>query len=272
MEFRKHECVRNGRTEWYNIVPLGDIHLGNIGCDLAAFKSMIEWIKNKEDTLWVGMGDYIDAINYSDPRFDPKTVSPKYISGGDIDKTIQLQIEDLCGLLEPIKDKCIGILRGNHEETIRRFYHYDVLYEIAKELDFKRDMLLYDTAVVRLHFTRAQTNRRVFDIFCAHGNVGGRTYGAKSNRIRELHNQFVADIYLLAHSHIKQAQIGTVIGFDHRGNEYKKKIIDAFTGCFLRGYERGQTSYIEKCLYPATDIGAVRLMIQPETGDKHVSL
>ena len=271
MEFNKIDVKADSRGDWFKIVPLGDVHVGNSNCDMQAFKDMVDWIKNKDKCMWVGMGDYIDAINYSDKRFDPKTISTKYLIEGDIDKCIQMQIQDFVDIVEPIKDKCIGLLRGNHEETIRQHYHYDVLYELAKELELPRKMLLYDTAVLRLHF-KIFGQKRNYDVFLAHGNVGGRSPGVKANRIHELHKFFQADIYLLAHSHIKQAQLSTLLYFNNRGTLCKKKIVDAYTGCFLRGYERDKTSYVEKWLFPPTDIGSIKIELKPETGDKHVSL
>lgn len=271
MQFIKHDIKYKKHGEWLNVIPLGDCHIGNSGCDINALKSMVEWIRSKPNTYWIGMGDYIDAINYSDKRFDPKTIDSKYISLGDIDKTIQLQIEDFIDIIRPIKDKCLGFLRGNHEETIRRYFHYDVLYEIAKELDIPRKMLLYDAACIRLRCVRMNSSH-MYDIFCMHGNVGGRSYGHKANRIQDLHKYFLGDIYLLAHSHIKQAQMNTLIYFNKSGKMEKKKIIDAYTGCFLRGYERNKTCYVEKWMYPPTDIGCIKIKLQPESGDKHVSL
>jgi len=276
MQFLKHIIEYESKNEWFSIIPIGDIHLGNAGCDTKYLKDLIEWIANKENTFWLGMGDYIDAINYTDPRFDPKTVLKKYLEQGDIDKIIQMQIEDLIDLLEPIKDKCLGLLRGNHEEIIRKHYHYDVVYEIVKDLDLDRNLNLYDLANIRLAFKRKVNSKaqptHIFDIIAAHGNVGGRTYGYKANRISDLKKYFIADIYLLAHSHIKLAQISNLLYFDRRGNQKKKKIIEAYTGCFLRGYKKNRTSYIEKAIFPPTDIGVVKILIQPETGDKHVSL
>jgi predicted phosphodiesterase len=273
LEFNRVNIETDSKAEWYKIIPLGDTHIGNCNCDLQSFKNIIEWIRTKENCVWVGMGDYIDAINYSDKRFDPKTISTKYLAEGDIDKCIQMQINDFIDLIEPIKDKCIGLLRGNHEETIRQHYHFDVLYELAKELELPRKLLLYDTAMIRLHFTRCKSSsRHDYDVFLAHGNIGGRTMGYKANRINELHKFFQADIYLLAHSHIKQAQLSDLIFFNNRGVECHKKLVDAFTGCFLRGYEMDKSSYIEKWLYPPTDIGCVKLELKPENGDKHVSL
>jgi predicted phosphodiesterase len=272
MEFCKHVIKVDSRNEWYNIIPIGDIHLGNEGCEIQALKNMVDWIKEKDNTYWIGMGDYIDAINYSDPRFDPKTVSTKYMASGNIDKCIQMQIADVVKILEPIKDKCLGLLRGNHEESIRKYYHFDVLYEMAKDLNFNRNLLLYDTAIIRLVFKRLEKAVNMYDIYVSHGSIGGRTYGAKSNRLGELLSEHEADIYLLAHSHIKLAQMRTKHYFNRSGKYSKKKIVQAMTGCFLSGYSVGKTSYVEKMMFPPTDIGCVKIMLKPDTGDKHVSL
>jgi hypothetical protein len=273
MEFNKVTIKYKSKSEWINLIPLGDCHIGNSCCNLDALKDMVRWIQDKPQTYWLGMGDYIDAINYRDPRFDPKTVSPKYMQEGDIDKIIQLQIGDFVELIEPIRDKCLGLLRGNHEETIRKYYMYDVLYEIIKELDLSRKLLFYDVATLRLVFNRNRSaSSHSYDVFCAHSHIGGRTYGHKSNRIRELHGQHRADIYLLAHAHIKLGQIGMQNYYNKAGVLCRRKIIDAWTGGFLEGYQKGKSGYVEKALYPPSDIGVVRVMLQPFTGDKHVSL
>jgi len=263
--------------EWIKVIPIGDIHLGNSSSDLTKLKMIVKYIEEKPDIYWIGMGDYIEAINYTDPRFDAKTVDEKYLMLGNLDKLIQLQIEDLTKILRPIKDKCLGLLRGNHEDAIRKHNKYDILYEITKELDLDRNLILYDTAIIRLLFERKallgkSKHSKQIDMFVSHGNAGGRTYGYKSNRLSELTKWFLADIYLLAHSHTKQAQSSTQIYFDRSGHQRKKKIILAITGCFLKSYDADKDSYAEKMCLPPTDIGVTKIMIQPETGDIHISL
>jgi len=264
-------------SEWIKLIPLGDIHLGNSSVDLVKLKAIVKYIQEKKNTYWIGMGDYVEAINYSDPRFDPSTVDIKGLTLKNLDKLVQLQIKELVEVLEPIKEKCIGLLRGNHEEVIRKFNQYDVIYEIAKDLDLDRSLLLYDTAIVRMLFERKAVlgkscHSKQIDILVSHGNAGGRTYGYKSNRLSELAKWFIADVYLLAHSHTKQAQSSTQIYFDRSGNQQKKKTISAITGCFLKSYDVDKNSYAEKMCLPPTDIGVAKIMIQPETGDIHISL
>lgn len=262
---------KHTRTELFTIVPIGDIHEGNIGCCEKTLLEQIDWIKNNKNVFWIGMGDFAEAINYSDPRFDIKSVSRKYRGElGDIDMMVQLQVDTICKLFEPIKDKCLGLHRGNHEECIRRYFHYDILYELWKKLKVK---LLYDVAITRLQFT-AKNSRwtNSFDIFSTHGCIAGRKSGGKVNRLEDLMAGFEADIYLSGHAHVKTVTTTNRLYIDQAGNLKSKRKIGAYTGSFLRGYNINQTSYIEKGNFPASDIGVVKIIINPRKNDMNIHI
>jgi len=264
----KNIKISNSRNLWIKLIPLGDIHLGNTGCDLKKLKEQINYIKEKKDCYWVGMGDYVDSINYSDKRFDPTTVAEPFIS--HLSNCIPLQIETLAKLLAPIKDKCLGLLRGNHEEKIRLQHHYDIIYEMRKVLGLDIPDLK-DAAIMRLRFNALRGGSYIFDIFVTHGNVGGRKGGAKVNRLEDMIGYMDADIYLMGHSHIKVTESRSVLYVDNNLNlKYRKRVL-ACTGCFLNGYTKGIPSYVEKWNYPPTSTGCIKLMINPRRHDIHVS-
>ena len=50
---------------------LGDIHEGAANHQAKALSKAIDIIANDSNAYWIGMGDYIDAINHRDPRFNP---------------------------------------------------------------------------------------------------------------------------------------------------------------------------------------------------------
>lgn len=212
------------------------------------------------------MGDYVDCINYSDKRFDPTTVSKTYLD--NLSNCVPRQIEDIIAILSPIAYKCIGLHRGNHEETIRLRYHYDVMYEMWKA--FKVPMLK-DTAITRIHFDDRKSHRSAFDIFSTHGSTGGFKGGNKINRLEDMIGFYDADVYLMAHSHIKETETKSTLYVDNMMNLKVRKRILAVTGCFLHGYQRGVSSYVEKWGYPPTDIGVVKLMFNPRKHDVHIS-
>lgn len=266
MEMVYKQVKHRSRKDWFDIIPLGDVHLGNAGCDVDKFQRQIRWIAENKKCFWIGMGDYVDAINYSDKRFDQNTVAEPYRS--DMMNCVTRQIDDIKKMLDPIMPKCLGMLRGNHEEKIRRAYHHDLIYEFWREYHMP---ILNDAAIIRLSFNDLYGKRRSFDFFCTHGNVGGRKSGAKLNRLEDLIGYIDADVYLIAHSHMKATSCRSVLFMnDAHVLKHKKKVM-AVTGCFLNGYTEGVGSYIEKWMYPPTSTGVVKIMLNPDKRDIHIS-
>ncbi len=256
------------RLDEFSIVPLGDSHIGNKGCERQKLRDMVQWIKDKPNCYWIGMGDYVDCINYTDKRFDPTTIETKYLQ--DLSNCVPMQVYDAVQILEPIKDKCLGMHRGNHEEKIRLNYHFDVMREFEKELGVK---LLEDSALIRLTFAREGSNEKnAFDIFSMHGRVGGRKGGNKINWLEDLIGYVNADIYLIAHAHIKASEIKTQLYGDNKVHIRQRKKVLGVTGSFMRGYTEDTSSYVEKWMLPPTDVGVIKLVIIPNRGDIHVSL
>jgi hypothetical protein len=266
MEVNEVDIKFKSRSDWFYVVPIGDIHLGNACCDIEKCKEMVNWIKEHDNVWWIGMGDYVDCVNYSDKRFDPSTVDKKYLD--NLSNAVPRQIEDVIELLGPIADKCLGLHRGNHEETIRLRYHYDVMYEMWKAFNVP---MLKDSAITRLHFNDGKGHRAAFDIFSTHGSAGGRKGGGKINRLEDMIGFYDADVYLMGHSHIKETETKSTIYVDNQMNLKVRKRILAVTGCFLNGYQEGVSSYVEKWGFPPTDTGVVKLMFNPRKKDIHIS-
>lgn len=257
-------------SDWHYIVPIGDLHVGNVGCKVDKIKELVQWIKDKPNCHWIGMGDYCDCINYKDKRFDPRTISPKYLS--NLSEAVSMQIDDVVKLLDPISDKCLGLLRGNHEETIRLRYVHDVMYEMWKKWQLP---LLDDIGWVVLRYVHDCNTKKnpcyVLKIVATHGNVGGRTAGYKMNRMEHLTRFYDADVYLMGHSHIKAMTMNDYIFLDNHFNQKHRKRIMAVTGCFLEGYQDGFNSYVEKWMYPPTNLGVVKISFNPARRDIHIS-
>ena len=133
MELQKINFTVKSANEKFSIIPIGDIHLGNRGCDIERLKKLVMWIKNKDNCYWIGMGDYIEAIVYTDKRFDPESIDDTYLTPRLADAVHQ-QKRDIINLLNPIADKCLGLHRGNHEEKMRLEHHTDIIYEMASNM------------------------------------------------------------------------------------------------------------------------------------------
>jgi predicted phosphodiesterase len=287
-------CARRV-DEWFTLIGLGDIHEGNAGCDLDALQKVVDKIKQNDSYYWVGMGDYVEAINFTDKRFDIRQVAKKY-RNESIERICQEQIETMSEIFYPIRKKCVGLLRGNHEETVRQSYHYDVLYDMWKHLnDIKVGIrgksktatenldaypnpvvkLLYDAAVVRLSFIskkeKKSTWKNSFDIFVTHSNIAGRSAGGKVNRLEKLLADWhTCDVVMVGHGHDMPVDPTAALSFNRYGKFISRKRRGVMTGTFLKVYTLGGTGYAEKAGYSPSEIGTPSIQFNPVSEDLRV--
>lgn len=251
-------CKRS-KNQWFTIIPLGDIHEGNVGCCLDTLKKEIDYIKNTPNCYWIGMGDMVEGINTSDYRFDIDTIAKKYHH--KIGNIVQHQTNTIVNLFKPIAKKCLGLHRGNHETKILSLYHYDILEEITTRLKVTS---LLDTALTRLNFKYNGSSRGVtINILSTHGHVAGRKPGNKVNRLTDLMGEHDAEIFLMGHAHSRDITLKNTLYFNKDGKVVTREKIGAITGSFLKGYVKGHPSYVEKFMYPPLSIGNIRIKINP---------
>jgi len=248
----------------FKIHPLGDIHAGTIHCTENGIKKRVAEIKNDENAFWIGMGDYGEFIAAGDKRWDPdqKSIAP-WVEQDDIAET---QRKWIVGLLDPIRDKCIGLLYGNHEDAIRKFLKTNVQKHICEDLGV--DNLGY-SCFIRLRFKRENSNdTRQVKICATHGAGGVITRGAKMIRLERFMNAFDARIYLHGHVHDIIENDRPYIFLSDTGKIKQKLDIGVMTGCWFRTYTQGiQASYGESKNYPPTVIGSPCITIDPEDDD-----
>jgi len=121
------KIVREGKPMKLNLVALGDLHVGHRNVDYDLLERVIDTIKDMPDCLWIGMGDWADCIVFRDKRFDLNAVDPTCM-------TPDRQYRRVKELLEPIKDKCIGLLDGNHDYLFWRRYQHNYVDSLAYQL------------------------------------------------------------------------------------------------------------------------------------------
>lgn len=237
-------------------VNLADIHFGNLNCDVKMVENVIKFIK-EHDCVWIGGGDYSDAIIPNDKRFDYNTINPEF-------NTPQLQYREVQKWLEPISKKCLGLLDGNHDIIHWKKNAHNYVWEMCQNL--KVPYLTID-AYLRIQFTKINAK---FDMYEHHGWTGARTAGARVMRLSDLYNIFpMLNLYVMNHVHalgLVEKKTSLFIGED--GNIHDKISHFLFGGSFLRGYQLNQTSYVEEQTYVPTTLGSPVLHMTPKHG-KH---
>lgn len=241
----------------FNIVPLGDVHLGHRNADLDLFEEVLKIIKNTENCFWLGMGDYCDSITLKDDRYNMDSVDMRFI-------TPDKQFRKIKEYFEPIKSKCLGLLDGNHEITYWEKYNHNYVDMLAYDLGIT---YLTIDAYIRLVFSRNEgkkPKRYQFNIYAHHGYTSARTKGAKVNRIQDLSLIFPGiQLYLMGHTH----ELGPIpptitLKVDNKMNVRDQEINFVSTGGYLRGYVDQSYSYIEKKILVPTALGSPLITIK----------
>ena len=244
----------------FRFYPMGDEHIGTLYHAESELLSQIKIIKNDPLAYWFGMGDKAEFITPSDPRWAAKAI-PEWV---DPDNLATDQEDRYCDTYYSIKDRCLGLLEGNHEDAIRVHNHSDVQKNICKKLGV--DDLGY-SCFLRIKFKRHLSREtHMVTGLLTHGSGCAVTKGAKLNRLQRIMDSFEADFYAHGHMHDIITDEKSYLTLDSNNNIKQKVKVGAVTGCWFRTYTQNvRASYGEKKTYPPTAIGAPVFVINPNT-------
>lgn len=239
----------------YKIYPIGDVHLGTRHCWEEGIKAKINEIKKDPDALWVGIGDMAEFITPSDPRWSADSVA-EWIDLKE-DDVANDQKNAVVKLLYPIKDKCLGMIEGNHEAKYHKFSHSYIHKNICEALGVHN---LGSTCWLTLRFKRkGSTESHVINCVIAHGTGGATTKGYKLTKLNRFMDYWSDKAQIFMYGHIHDIIIDThkpKLEVDDTGEITEKVKVGAVTGCWFRTYTKGgQPSYGESALFPPTTLG-----------------
>ena len=270
MEVIIHE-INYRRPESFYLYPLGDLHTGAIHFHEDLFKEKVKEIAKQKNALWIGMGDYADLIMPSDfKRWDGKILSPWM--KGEEDNIASAQRDKVGELLNPIWDKCLGLIIGNHEDAIRKYHHYDFIKELLKQANKKRreDNQIRCAGIscfLALRFKRSTSQGTVEVVIHArHGEGSARTSGARALAVLRLSQSMVnARITLMGHLHGQESPDVPQRLLYRNGKIKAFETIATMTGAWLRAYMANvPASYLERWGCPPSKLGCPRIVIEPD--------
>lgn len=258
------------RGEWFTIIPLGCIHLGNYLSDEALLASVVQEIADDPNCYWGGMGDMFEAITRHDPRFRSQHMAKWLVGKPDLIDAAMVRLQ---GYFDPIKDKCLWYAKGNHERTLLIHDERDVYGPMCRFIspdDKGKGIALGLSGFIPVRFDRQGGGGRTITIYAHHGYGGGSTVGGRAGKLEKLPATFEADIYLMAHAHLK-LQFQSMRYRVSRGNVREIDTRLAYTGGFLKSLgERG--SYVEDAGYPPRPTGVIRIRIHPDSGAVEITM
>lgn len=176
--------------EGIELYPLNDIHLGSILCNEVKFHSFVKHILEKPNRFIICLGDLMNNnIAGSVGSTWEDSISPR-----EQKKLLKQE-------LEPIKDRILLFLDGNHEARSKKSNDESPTEDIAEYLgkEYRQD-----DAYLQVRIGKNDHGKPVsYIIYCTHGSGGGKRPGATINNLELLTLGHWAEIYILAHFHRK---------------------------------------------------------------------
>src|SRR3990167_3491266 len=252
----------------FNLFLFGDSHLGARASTLSGWGKLVESITSPYDGcsnhFGIDGGDMIEAITIDDPRFSPdKMYEPLPLQ----------QMKMAIKMREPIKDKLMCILQGNHERKLWRFG--DITKEVCQELGVE-----FATYTAKINILNSK-GKLMFKIYETHGlrsiNSNARDpiqrQANEKIRLKNLLFTQASDCVLMVrhHSHkvivsepsqelylyddgkkIKQGYTTAVQNAEHIDPNSRWYVL---AGSFLRLFVEGLSTYSEVAEYKPTELG-----------------
>jgi len=180
-------------AEQIEIHSLADLHIGDAMSDFRLIMERIEHIRNTPNAYCILGGDLMDTAIAS-------SVGDTY--GANLQPMEQMK--QCVKIFEPIKDKILCVLPGNHENRVYRFDGLDITALMCAQLGIQER---YSPTTALLFIRFGKNNGRhgrpvLYTMYATHGAGGGRKEGGKINRLADLAGIVDADIYLHHHTHL----------------------------------------------------------------------
>lgn len=233
-------------------------------------QELINRHKDDPDAYFLDLGDGMDLIvgQTGDKRWKASMVDPQYIGQ---DNPIDRTIEGYAEMLEPIKDRIIAMLDGNHSLSVLERYGTNPTRRVAYKLwglkEAEKRILGYSGFLVtRFNWYKGKSSRvRTLTWNLTHGisNGTGKTLGGYITSMGTDSTHYIADVHAFGHNHRLAGVDRVKIGVDARGKKIiSKKEIILNTGTFLKSFsDTTDTSYAERARYIPGELGYMELHV-----------
>lgn len=209
-------CHHFPKNDDITIIPVADVHLG------AAQQMEEEWIKflkYVEETPNVYLVLAGDLLNCGIKQAVSCVYKERYMPS--VAKHMMME------MLEPVKDRLLCAVRGNHEtRTVKETdsdFVYDIMFALGKSNLYRENM-----AFVKIQIGEKDRNKSsgeanpTYTLVVTHGSGGGMT-GAMVNRAEKFGNIDGADCLILGHCHKPFTTQPGKIYIDTRNNKVSIK-------------------------------------------------
>lgn len=231
------ELKKRRGTNYGEICFIGDFHLGSGNFSLGQYLEYINYVLQHPEIMVVLMGDLIEMGGLSS-------------YGASEEKVGAIQLLDVVRLLEPIKDRVILMLEGNHEERFWRATKGtdSITKSVADALRIKP--LLPGPERGQLFVIKIGNQK--YSIYAIHGSTGSTTY--KATQLSKMFSNIHTSLAVHGHNHQIFKDHRTYYGVRELNDKFYTSVHEQYwltTGCFVKNL-----GYAESKSMPVTKIGA----------------
>lgn len=188
------------------LYPMPCMHLGAAQCDMKFIEQHVRRIKDDPNGRWIYMGDGGECVT-------------KNSKGGIYEQLLspQLQVEALLDVFEPIRDKGLFGVRGNHGHRVYK--------ETGLSFDHTLCSRLGIPYMGVAAFANMTVNRSSYDMYFHHGSDSGSSLRAKISAAEQFARFIDADAIFTAHSHVAMKLTpAALLGVDNIGQKTRTKM------------------------------------------------
>lgn len=164
-----------------HIYLLGDVHLGAKECLETEFAKFLQMVKDDYAGYLILLGDLLN----NGVKSSVTNVYDEVLMPGNAKR-------QMIEYLEPVSDKILCAVTGNHERRTLREDDMDITYDIMSQLGIE-ERCRRNIAFLKLQFGKPRSSRETnpqYMFACTHGAGGGALPGGVINR-----NQRFADAF-----------------------------------------------------------------------------
>jgi len=174
---------------------------------------------------------------------------------------LQDQIQNVARLLDPVKDRIIGAVTGNHEKRILDFAGFDPTVSLLSIMGVKvQDVYCKYCGLLKIKVgsrtsRNKTTNRTSYTVVFHHTTGGGKLIGSKLNRVDQMRQSTVsnADLYIGSHNHSLSTAQAAVMEYNPYSETIEKR---QQTLVSAGGYLEWNNSYAEAMQLSPMELGS----------------
>jgi len=237
-----------------------DVHLGERGCREDFLAEVVAEIAQDRRAVWYGNGDYGAYMAPDDKRFRADEVSERFAIA-DLARWGDTLTEAFVDAVAPIRDKCLGLGSGNHEDVYGKRNNCNPTYDIAAGLHVPHTD--YVTAF-DLRMVPRTGKPKTLSVLAHHGFGSAVTPQGKLAALGKLAGLTTARLCLMGHSH-GRADYEFCRVENQNGKIRHVPQYAVLGGSVVQTYVRGPSNYAQRRAMPPFRPGVAKILIHPRT-------